>query len=190
MRDPRRHLHLILSTQTAQEVGASPYRQLDNLYMGVLRNSLSEDNRRDTLEHFQVVVGSILLLREPLPLFSLAKFVKYGVDKIDSALYHLRSVIIVPASDFEVPRIYHPSFRDFIMNASRCTDADFVIVPLPTQERSTALPKFLVGQGQAVPGVRARLLQRSSPEKILRPPTWPRRLRECVRRAFMTVESA
>jgi len=135
VRNPRRHLHLILNTQIAQEVGATPYTQLDNLYMGVIRNSLSESNRQDVVERFQVVIGSIVLLREPLSLHSLSLFLQCEIEEIDGALYHLGSVIIPPSNEDDIPRIYHPSFRDFIMDASRCSDPGFVIVPIPSQER-------------------------------------------------------
>jgi AAA ATPase domain len=142
VRNPRRHLDLILSTRIAQEVGATPYTQLDNLYKGVIRNSLSDSNRRDVIERFQVVIGSIVLLREPLPLRSLSQFVECEVEEIDRALYHLGSVIIPPSNKDDIPRIYHPSFRDFIMDASRCSDPDFVIVPIPSQERRHAIRCF------------------------------------------------
>jgi hypothetical protein len=142
MRDPRRHLHLILNTQTAQEVGATPYTQLDNLYMGVLLHSLSPDNRRDVLARFQVVVGSIVLMREPLPLHSLAQFLRYKMLDIDTTLHHLRSIIISPSNEHEAPYIYHPSFRDFIGDNSGCSDAGFLIVPVPEQERRHAVRCF------------------------------------------------
>jgi NACHT domain len=139
VRDPRRQLHLILDLKNAQEAGATPYMQLDSLYMGVLHNSLSDLNRGDILKRFQMVVGSIILLREPLPLRSLAKFIPYEMGGIDAALYYLRSIIIPPWGEDEAPRIYHPSFRDFIMDCSRCSDPGFVIVAVPEQERRHAI---------------------------------------------------
>jgi hypothetical protein len=117
----------------------TPYTQLDTLYMAVLRNSLSDCNRRDVLERFQIVVGSIILLRHPLPLRSLAHFIQCEMDEINSALYHLRSIIIPPSKEDEAPRIYHPSFQDFIMDSSRCSDPGFVIVAVPEQERRHAI---------------------------------------------------
>jgi NACHT domain len=142
VRNPRRHLHLILSTQTGQKIGATPYTQLDNLYMGVLLKSLSDSNRRDVVERFQVVVGSIIFLREPLPLSSLARFVQYEIEEIDAALYHLGSVIIPASNEDDAPHIYHPSFRDFVMDASRCSDPDLLIVPSPNQERRHVIRCF------------------------------------------------
>ncbi|KAF9511916.1 hypothetical protein BS47DRAFT_1363457 [Hydnum rufescens UP504] len=122
VRDPRGHLRLILDTQLSKESEATPYSQLDSLYVGVLRNSLSNsDNRKAIVKWFQTVVGSIVLLRQPLPLGSLARFVQCTLDNVDTALRRLRSVIIPPSTPDEAPRIYHPSFRDFITDPSRCS---------------------------------------------------------------------
>ena len=142
VRDPRRHLRFILSAQTSKESKATPYAQLDNLYLGVLQNSLSKFNSDVVVERFQTVVGSIVLLHQPLPLRSLARFVEYEMDEVDNALHHLHSVIIPPSSEDEAPRIYHPSFLDFITNPARCSISDFVIVGVPDQERRHALRCF------------------------------------------------
>jgi hypothetical protein len=93
--DPHRHLSLILSTRSIQQAGATPYSQLDNLYMGVLRNSLSLYNHRENVVRFQIVIGSIVLLREPLPLHSLAQFVQCEGEVVEATLRHLHSVTII-----------------------------------------------------------------------------------------------
>ncbi|KAF9512576.1 hypothetical protein BS47DRAFT_1486132 [Hydnum rufescens UP504] len=126
VRDPQTHLRLILNTQSLQQAGATPYLQLDNLYMEVLRNSLSPFNHREILKRFQIVVGSIVLLREPLPLHSLANFVHHRAP-----LRYLRG-----------PRIYHPSFLEFITDPSRCSMPEFVIVAVPEQELRHAIRCF------------------------------------------------
>ncbi|KAF9518419.1 hypothetical protein BS47DRAFT_298514 [Hydnum rufescens UP504] len=142
VRDPRGHLRLILDTQLSKESEATPYSQLDSLYVGVLRNSLSDSDRKPIVKWFQTVVGSIVLLRQPLPLGSLAQFVQCTLDNVDTALDHLRSVIIPPSTPDEAPRIYHPSFRDFITDPSRCSIREFVIVAVPDQELRHALRCF------------------------------------------------
>jgi NACHT domain len=142
VREPHRHLSLILGTSSTHEPGATPYLQLDNLYLGVLRNSLSESNHRYLVGRFQVVVGSIVVLREPLPLSSLARFVQYERQIVEATLYHLHSVIVPPSDIHEAPRIYHPSFLEFITDASRCSMTEFVIVPVPEQELCHAIRCF------------------------------------------------
>ncbi|KAF9512012.1 hypothetical protein BS47DRAFT_1114305 [Hydnum rufescens UP504] len=142
VRDPETHLRLILHAQSLREAGATPYSQLDNLYMEVLRNSLSPSNRREILKRFQIVVGSIALLREPLPLHSLANFVEYGRHIVEGSLLHLHSVIVPPSDIREAPRIYHPSFLEFITDPSRCSMPEFVIVAVPEQELRHAIRCF------------------------------------------------
>jgi AAA ATPase domain len=142
VRKPRAQLHLILDTEASNELEATPYSQLDNLYVGILRNSLSDSNRKVVVKRFQTVVGSIVLLRQPLPLGSFAQFVQYELDDVDTALRHLRSIIIHPSTLDEAPHIYHPSFRDFITNPSRCSIPEFLIVAVPNQELRHALRCF------------------------------------------------
>jgi hypothetical protein len=83
-----------------------------------------------------------VVLREPLPLHSLARFVQYDRHTVEATLYHLHSVIIPAFNIHEAPRIYHPSFFQFITDASRCSIADFVIVPVPGQEQRHAVRCF------------------------------------------------
>ncbi|KAF9517546.1 hypothetical protein BS47DRAFT_1389797 [Hydnum rufescens UP504] len=134
VQDPRRHLSLILDTGSVQDTGATPYSQLDDLYKGVLRNSLSPYNRQENVKRFQVVVGSIVLLREPLPQNSFARFVQYEGEVVEATLRHLHSVIVPPSNIHDAPRIYHPSFLEFILDPLRCSMMEFVIVPVPEQE--------------------------------------------------------
>ncbi|KAF9505346.1 hypothetical protein BS47DRAFT_1354017 [Hydnum rufescens UP504] len=134
VQDPQTHLSLILNTDSLREAGATPYSHLDKLYMEVLRNSLSSSNHREIVRRFQIVVGSIVLLREPLPLHSLANFVQYETRIVETSLRHLHSVIVPPSDIHEAPRIYHPSFLEFITDPSRCPMSEFVIVAVPEQE--------------------------------------------------------
>jgi len=135
---PREHLALILGTQPLEGGDPSevtPYKQLDLLYTSLLQKSLSDLNPHLVLTRFQIVVGSIVLLRRPLPLRSLANFVEGDAGMVNNALRHLQSVIIPPSDENDAPRIYHPSFVDFITSPSRCTMSGFLIVPVPVQEQ-------------------------------------------------------
>jgi hypothetical protein len=142
VRDPQTHLRLILDSQSLRQAGVKPYSQLDELYLGVLRNSLSLYNDQETVKRFQIVVGSIVLLRVPLPLHSLAEFVQCETRAVEASLSHLHSVIVPPSDIHDAPRIYHPSFIEFIMDDLRCSMPEFVIVPLPEQELRHAIRCF------------------------------------------------
>ncbi|KAF9503715.1 hypothetical protein BS47DRAFT_1402150, partial [Hydnum rufescens UP504] len=142
---PREHLALILGTHSLEGGDPSeviPYKQLDRLYTRLLRKSLSDSNPRLVQNRFQIVLGSIVLLRQPLPLRSLAKFVEKDMEVVNTVLHHLQSVIIPPYDENDAPRIYHPSFADFITSPSRCTVPGFLIVTVPEQEQQHALRCF------------------------------------------------
>ncbi|KAF9505348.1 hypothetical protein BS47DRAFT_1385977 [Hydnum rufescens UP504] len=142
VRDPQSQLKLILDTRPLQQAKAKPYSYLDELYLEVLRKSLPSFDHQEIRTRFQIVVGSIVLLHELLPLHSLAKFVCYKIHVVEESLRHLHSVIIPPSDIDEAPRIYHPSFVEFITDSSRCSMAEFVIVPVPEQELRHALRCF------------------------------------------------
>jgi NACHT domain len=141
-RDPPRYLRLILDTGSLRKAHMTPYSHLDSLYMEVLRNSLPPYNDGEILTRFQTVVGSIVLLREPLPLHSLAHFVQYESRIVEACLSHLHSVIVPPSNVHETPCICHPSFLEFITDPSRCSMPEFVIVPKPEQELRHAIRCF------------------------------------------------
>ena len=71
----------------------------------------------------------------------LEQFLQCEPKVVEDVLRDLRSVIIPPYSIREVPRIYHPSFADFIVDPSRCTIRGFAI-SIPMQERRHALRCF------------------------------------------------
>ncbi|KAF8629283.1 hypothetical protein AX15_003530 [Amanita polypyramis BW_CC] len=136
VRNPRKQLEVLLGARAA--VNAKPYAQLDQLYLQVLRSALPKDTEEDLILRFHWVVGSIVLLRNPLSIRSLACFIQYEEDDVLDALYHLHSIILTPSTIEQAPRIYHPSFPDFITDASRCSDPIF-LVDIPTHEKRLVL---------------------------------------------------
>jgi hypothetical protein len=136
VRNPLKQLEVLLGVRVA--VNAKPYAQLDQLYLQVLRSALPEDTEEDLILRFHWVVGSIVLLRDPLSVNSLSLFIKYDAEEVSDALYHLHSIILPPSSFEEAPRIYHPSFPDFITSSSRCSEPTF-LVDVPRHEKRLVL---------------------------------------------------
>jgi hypothetical protein len=85
---------------------------LDDVYIQILRSAIPE-NSIEIVEHFRLVVGTIVLLQDPLPFQSLANLLDMPPLDITATLNHLHS-IIAPSSQDQSPRIYHKSFPDFI----------------------------------------------------------------------------
>lgn len=130
--NPRTQLNIILSLRQASNV--KPYAALDELYLQVLRNLVSGLNAT-ILDRFHKVVGSLVLLRNPLPLVALETLADVEPGDGRAALRHLQSLIVIPASDDGIPRICHPSFPEFITNPTRCIDPNFQILTGKVENR-------------------------------------------------------
>ena len=131
--DPQEQLAIILDTQTDPDV--KPYDAVDKLYLQVFEKALSQDVafRKRVEKRIDRITGVIVMLRQPLPVTALARFVGETPSATQSTLASLQSVILVPSSPNEAPRIFHPSFIDFITNKDRCTDKRF-LVDVPARE--------------------------------------------------------
>lgn len=122
---PRKQLGFLLKfiQSPRQTLSINPLVSLDKLYLQVLLGILDETTGAEVAELFQTVVGSIVLLRNPLPVRALERLT--GLDRNDATelLNNLHSVILPPGPPDDCPRIYHPSFPDFLLDHGRCTDA-------------------------------------------------------------------
>lgn len=112
---PAKQLTKVLSRSTD---GVS---QLGSLYQSVLETlttGASVRQRKEIGDSFRHIVGSIVLLASPLSIPSLSRLLETPEEDIDNRLALLHSVLIVPpASKRYTPvRIYHLSFREFILN--------------------------------------------------------------------------
>ncbi|PVH90127.1 hypothetical protein DM02DRAFT_665491 [Periconia macrospinosa] len=108
-----------------------PERKLDEIYTTVLASSVrgerSEAENQALHKLFRRVVGPIVTLQDPLTVASLAGLLGKDVTALKRTLANLHSVLDVPAEESKTVRLLHPSFRDFVLNQSRCSDARFHI---------------------------------------------------------------
>ena len=120
-RNPKRRLEFILGNN--ENYKSRPYSAVDKLYWTILDEVVptGHDSLEEIKDRFQRVIGTIVTLRDPLPLSALSSMVESEED-VHGALELLHSVIRVPASPREAPRVLHPSFVDFLTNNDRCTD--------------------------------------------------------------------
>ena len=104
---------------------------VDQLYTKVLQQAFSHihmDNHQQSL-HFQTVVGTILLLFNPLSMKGLSELMGCSPQRIRSTVRSLHSLLLVP-EDIEVPiQVFHKSFPDFLTNSDRCQDRQFLVQP-------------------------------------------------------------
>ncbi|KAG8917894.1 hypothetical protein FRC01_002150 [Tulasnella sp. 417] len=128
-KDPETRLKLLLK-EGASTGGGSQYHDVDTLYMQVLEYAIAaneeedfDDAGRQLHEAFNIVLGAIVLLRDPLSSRSLESLLSLDGGTTQRVLIHLHSVLIVPESADGEIRLLHPSFHDFVTNPGRCQDS-------------------------------------------------------------------
>ena len=135
--EPRQQLAQVLQYQS--RIHQSEIDKLEATYRPVLDRLLvgSEAAKRSVVARFRAVVGSIVLLAEPLSIRSLARLLDIPEDTVFHQLQPLRSVLRVPASaDSESPvRTFHLSFRDFLVDPEKANDPEKF--PFWVDERET-----------------------------------------------------
>jgi hypothetical protein len=105
---------------------------VDQLYIKVLEQvfcGTHEDNK--LYYRFQSVVGTALLLFNPLSVNSLSELLKksHSSSSIFSIMRSLHSVLLVPDNKEDPIQIFHKSFPDFLTDPERCQDERFFVNP-------------------------------------------------------------
>jgi NACHT domain len=104
----------------------SPTKDLDKMYSQILQLSFkainSPKDRQQLASIFRQVVGTIVILFNPLSASSIARLLDIDGKIIQMRLRHLHSVLEVSDSQTHTIKLLHPSFRDFLLDKERCTD--------------------------------------------------------------------
>jgi len=85
---------------------------LDPLYMQVLSNTVHDQN-------FERVIGTIVLLREPLSITFLGRLLQLRTGHIVHSLLGTQSILMIPEDDNQAIRPFHTSLPDFLKTESR-----------------------------------------------------------------------
>jgi hypothetical protein len=128
---PRQQLDRLLHNQGGKIVSLT--QRLDDLYMQILEVAL-RNTSAELQEMAKLVLGSIILLRDPLSALNLQHLLALEPETVKRALRHLHSALNVPEDEHRVIRLIHPSFYDFMIDASRCTIPMFLIIPADHHE--------------------------------------------------------
>ncbi|KAJ8695420.1 hypothetical protein PTI98_008023 [Pleurotus ostreatus] len=115
--DPRLHpmeqLRIVLDAH--REGQSQVYADLDDLY----RQIILQDPK---LDRVHAVIGTILLVFEPLSSMELEILLELEDGNADKTLQWLQSVLAIPSDEEQPIRLYHPSFHDFLTNKDRAGD--------------------------------------------------------------------
>jgi hypothetical protein len=115
--DPRAQLETFLQHASA----VSGMESLDNTYLPILSQLAvpSKAAQQRLHDEFRNVVGTIVIVAEPLSANSLSRVLGLPRSTIDRRLMSLHSVFRVPESP-ELPiKMLHLSFRDFLLNPDK-----------------------------------------------------------------------
>ncbi|KAK6343586.1 hypothetical protein TWF730_011177 [Orbilia blumenaviensis] len=103
---------------------SSPTKELDAIYVQILNHSIEGveegEDKKELAEEFRQVVGSIVVLSEPLSAAALERLLDIDQGRVRLRLRHLHSVLNVPQDQDSPIRLLHPSFRDFLLDKERC----------------------------------------------------------------------
>ncbi|KYG41272.1 hypothetical protein M433DRAFT_159236 [Acidomyces richmondensis BFW] len=122
-----------LSSLLRQECSSTlpPERKLDEIYTTVLANFARGEYEAGEVQKmyllFRQVVGPIVILQDPLSVASLAELLEKDVATLRKTLNNLHSVLSVPEDDWKLIRPLHASFRDFLLDPTRCSDREYSI---------------------------------------------------------------
>ena len=123
---PRERLKMILQNKNSS---ISALKNLDQLYIQILQEAvLKTDSAQDKAifcSYFRVIVGAIVRLFNSLSVSSLAALLFVELDSINLTLNSLLSILNIPEKNNATISLVHPSFRDFLLDKTRCTDLDF-----------------------------------------------------------------
>jgi hypothetical protein len=103
---------------------SSPQKSLDNIYCSILEHSLPEaaldEEREDIYRLFRRIVGSIIMLLEPLSATTLSNLLLCPQKNIEETLNGLQSVLSKGEDEDSIIEPLHLSFRDFLLDDQRC----------------------------------------------------------------------
>ncbi|KAJ9257824.1 hypothetical protein DTO195F2_5456 [Paecilomyces variotii] len=114
---PQERLEIILQTELKNDM-----TPLELTYAPILNNLLSGATPCDSeqlVDEFQKIVGVIIILASPLSILSLGQLLEIPTQKIERRLEFFHSVLNVPRNANQPVRLFHLSFRDFLLDPRR-----------------------------------------------------------------------
>ncbi|KAF7556960.1 hypothetical protein G7Z17_g1028 [Cylindrodendrum hubeiense] len=95
------------------------FDKLATIYLPILDRRIDGSTglkKSRLLDTFQEIVGSIVLLAQPLSVLSLAMLLDTPPETIDGQLRTLHSILSIPSKPNQPIKLFHLSFRDFLVN--------------------------------------------------------------------------
>ena len=97
---------------------------IDDLYQTIIDSAFKSLSDSQSKCDCRSVVGTIILLFNPLPATALARILNKTVDRVLGLLRDLHSVLLVPEKGGV--QTFHASFHDFLTHKERCSEQIYV----------------------------------------------------------------
>ncbi|KAF7505377.1 hypothetical protein GJ744_000998 [Endocarpon pusillum] len=172
----KRRLASILQGSSTSTVG--PEEHLNEIYVTVLRKSIYAEYTREEKEEvysaLRLILGSVVTLFSPLSVDSLRTLLGDPTEDVNETLNDLHAILDIPENRTLPLRLHHPSFRDFLLDKSRCGDPNFWVEEKQAHQTladscmrlmSTSLKQDICGVG--TPGAFVADLERSRVDQCL-----------------------
>ncbi|EZG05699.1 hypothetical protein H106_04721 [Trichophyton rubrum CBS 735.88] len=90
---------------------------LDNMYDHILSQAVTGPEKEVLVKQFQMILGTIVALFEPMPETSLCELcpIRLELEVVCSRLDSLHSILVIPESPKDPVHISHQSFREFLL---------------------------------------------------------------------------
>jgi hypothetical protein len=118
---PQEELRKILSHTNDRGISAG----FGSVYLPILQQAVAtfgEGDKEERLDMFRTIVGSLVLLYDPLSATSLSKLLRIPIGEIGALISSLQSVLNVPekadgrTDPLGAIKLFHLSFRDFLVD--------------------------------------------------------------------------
>jgi hypothetical protein len=112
--DPKKRLETILQYRMAENIS-----KFDKTYLPILNQQLIKQDTKEKemlIQQFKEIVGAIIILADPLSIGSLASLLDFPKEIVKSRLRLLHSVLDIPPNEDAPVRLFHLSFRDFLLD--------------------------------------------------------------------------
>ncbi|BAE64234.1 unnamed protein product [Aspergillus oryzae RIB40] len=132
--NPEQRLALVLGSGSTKNAPKSYISKLEHTYLPVFEQILhsrddddDEDEKEQLVQEYRVIVGTIIILANPLGLTSLAKLLNMPSNDVSRRLDFLHSVLSIPDDEDTPIQLFHQSFRDFLLHPKVRTKTKFWI---------------------------------------------------------------
>ena len=139
MYSPAGQLQKLLDCQATYR--NSELDKLDQTYLPILDQLVvgkSNIEKKRLVQRFRRIVGTIVLLADPLSALALSRLLSISIDDIQNQVRNLHSVLSIPSHIDSPIRTFHLSFHDFLVDPSKKDINEFWIDKQATHKELAA----------------------------------------------------